>query len=121
VSIGTRTTNYTIVDDLTALLDKPAGCGAPDPKGRIRTSAAKTWPAEFLPANGESSGPGGKPLPCPERKENGVGALNDPYMGARRFPRFPSLPEGEGPAPLSPIGRTFPPHIAAELPGNGSQ
>jgi len=81
VSVNTKTGNYSIVDDLAALSTKAAGSVAPDLRDREQATRVETWPASALPANGKGFGPGGKPLPCPERKENGASASNDPWIG----------------------------------------
>ena len=76
VSDNVKIRNYTIADDLTALLNKPAESIASNLGARI-------------PAKGKSFGLRGKP--CPERKKNSVSALSDLYIGADKFPCSPSL------------------------------
>ena len=104
VSDDVRTTSDAIVDDLTALLRKPAGSGTLTQTGRIQPSTVTTWLGELLSANGKCSGKRGKQSPqarragfggghflCRTRRKRSASASNDSYVGARKPPRSGSL------------------------------
>jgi len=106
VSADAKTTSVTIVDDLTALLDKPAG---PSP------------PGDSAPANGKSPPPRGNHSLRRGHKENGVSASSDLYVdrGTQASP-LPVPPGERGPRPASPspsLLRGSPYRLASADPG----
>ena len=87
--------DLSIVGDLAST--EPAGPVTPDSGVRIPVRTVETWPADPLPANGKSSR-------RPERHSFGLehrknaSMSNNRDVGARKFPRSPSLP-GSGVLP----------------------